>query len=71
MLELAEQKSLSSPKGGLLKALYAFFEPLQRLTAPQYVTQSTSRIVSIQNCSVTRNASRDQHKFSGKTTQYP
>lgn len=71
MLELVEQKSLSSPKGGLLKVPDAFFGPLQPLTAPQYLTQSTSLTVSTQSCSVTRNASRDHYKFSGKTTQYP
>lgn len=66
MLELVEQKSLSSPKGGSLKALDAFFETLQPLTAPEYLTLNTSLTVSIQSCFATRNTSRDHHKFSGK-----
>lgn len=70
-LELVGQKALSPTKGSLLKGLQAFLNLYTFNTSPNYFTHSVPLAASIQCCSVTRDTSREQHRFSGKATQYP
>lgn len=70
-LELVGQKSLSVTKGDLLKGLQAFLNLWIFNTALKYLTHRVSLAISIQCCSVTRDTSKDHHRFSGKATQYP